>query len=128
MHNGGVPTVLKMDITPSGDRLVAVGNFDTLDGVKRHQLFVLDTSGTTAVPAANFNTTFYQQACSSSFQSYMRDVDISPDSSYAVVSTTGAYGVAGAPCYSVSLWETHATGADVRPSWSTTPVVTRRTP
>ena len=64
VHNGGVPTVLKMDITPSGDRLVAVGNFDTLDGVKRHQMFVLDTSGTTAVPAANFNTTFYQQACS----------------------------------------------------------------
>ena len=117
VHNGGVPTVIKMDITPSGDRLLAVGNFDTLDGVKRHQMFVLDTSGATAVPAAIFNTTFYQQACSSSFQSYMRDVDISPDGSYAVVSTTGAYGGAGAPCDSVSRWEIQATGTDVRPSW-----------
>ena len=116
VHNGGVTTVIKMDITPSGDRLVAVGNFDTLNGVKKHQILVLNTSGATAT-AADFNTTFYQQACSASFQSYMRDVDISPDGSFAAVSTTGAYGGAGTACDSVSRWETHAEGADVRPSW-----------
>ena len=30
-HAGGTTSVLKMDLTPAGDRLIAVGNFDTLD-------------------------------------------------------------------------------------------------
>ena len=116
LHRGGTTTVLKIDLTPSGDRLVAIGNFDTLNGVKQHQMFLLDTSGATAVPA-DFHTTFYEAGCSTSFESYMRDVDISPDGQFAVVSTTGAYGGAGIACDSTARFETHSTGANVRPSW-----------
>ncbi|MFS3128105.1 PKD domain-containing protein [Nocardioides sp. Bht2] len=115
-HNGGVTQVLKFDLTPAGDRLVAVGNFTTLDGVANRQLLMLDTSGATAV-ASTFQTGFYTQACSSSFDSYMRDVDFSPDGRFFVVSTTGAYGGSSAPCDTTARFETKAVGTNVAPSW-----------
>lgn len=116
IHNSGVTQVLKFDLTPNGDRLAAVGNFDTLSGVREHQLMVLDTSGAAAAPST-FHTSFYTQACSQSFDSYMRDVDFSPDGSFFVVSTTGAYGGSNAPCDTTARFETKAAGADVAPSW-----------
>ncbi len=117
VHNGGYTTVSKIDISPDGSRLVAIGNFDTLDGVKNHQMFLLDLSGGTAAPTS-FHTSFYESTCSRSFDSYMRDLDFSPDGSFFVVSTTGAYGGAESACDQTSRWETGATGANVRPSWT----------
>ncbi|CAM3363072.1 PKD domain-containing protein [Nocardioides dubius] len=115
-HNGGVTQVLKFDLTPAGDRLVAIGNFTTLDGVANRQLLMLDTSGATAVPST-FQTSFYTQACSSSFDSYMRDVDFSPDGRFFVVSTTGAYGGSSAPCDTTARFETKTVSTNVAPSW-----------
>jgi PKD repeat protein len=111
-----VTNVYKMDVSPDGTRLIAVGNFDTLDGVKNHQFLQLDLAGATAAPA-DFRTTFFEAGCSSSFDTYMRDVDFSPDGSFAVVSTTGAYGGASGPCDSTSRWDMGQTGSDVQPSW-----------
>lgn len=116
VHNGGVLQPLKIDISPDGDRLVAVGNFDTVGGVQRHQFLMLDISGATA-QVANFRTTFYHSACSGSFDSYMRDIDFSPDGSFFVVSTTGAYGGSEAACDTAARFETNQTGNDIRPSW-----------
>ena len=115
-HNGIYTQVLKFALTPAGDRLVAIGNFDTLNGVRNHQFFMLDTSGASAQPSA-FRTSFYTSACSSSFDTYMRDLDFSPDGSFFVVSTTGAYGGSSSACDTAARWETDQTGADVRPSW-----------
>lgn len=115
-HNEGVTQVLKMDLSPDGSRLVAIGNFDTLDGVTNHQLLVLDISGAAAAPSS-FHTSFYTSPCASVFDSYMRDVDISPDGSWFAVGTTGAYGGPDAACDSVARFELGAAGADVRPSW-----------
>jgi PKD repeat protein len=115
LHNGGYTTVGKIDINPQGTRLIAMGNFDTLNGVKNHQLFELDLTGTAAA-ASTFRTNFYESRCSTSFDSYMRDLDFSPDGSFFVVSTTGAYGGAGTACDSTARFETEA-GAAARPSW-----------
>ncbi len=115
LHNGGYTAVGKMDVNPAGTRLIAMGNFDTLAGVKNHQLFQLDLSGAAAA-ASTFRTNFYESACSASFDSYMRDVDYSPDGSFFVVSTTGAYGGAGTACDSTARFETAAV-ATARPSW-----------
>lgn len=115
-HRDGPTQVLKIDVTPDGSRLAAVGNFATLDGVANHQMLMLDTSGGTAVPST-FQTTFYTAGCAAAFDSYMRDVDFSPDGSFFVISTTGAYGGAGSACDSTARFETDAAGADVRPSW-----------
>ncbi len=117
VHNGGVTTVMKMDVNPAGTRLVAIGNFDTVNAVKNHQIFMLDISGASAT-AANWQTNFYTSACSSSFQSYMRDLDISPDGSYFVVSTTGAYGGSSGACDETSRWDFAKTGTGLTPSWT----------
>ena len=116
VHNGGTTTVLKIDINSQGTRLIGLGNFDTVDAAKRHQLFVLDISGVTSTNA-NWQTAYYETPCSSSFNSYMRDLDFSPDGRFFVVSTTGAYGGVGAACDSTARFETGATGTGIRPSW-----------
>ena len=116
IHNGGSTSGLKIDITPDGQKLAVIGNFDLLDGFKDHQLAMLDLSGATA-ERANFQTSFYEQTCSLNFFTYMRDVAFSPDGSYFVIVTTGAYGGAGGACDSSARFETSSTGSGIVPSW-----------
>ncbi|ADB31799.1 PKD domain containing protein [Kribbella flavida DSM 17836] len=116
LHNGGVTSVLKIDVTPDGSQLVAIGNFDTIQGVKHHQVFMLNLTGTSAT-VENWQTNFYNSACSSSFQTYMRDLDIAPDGSYFVISTTGAYGGSLSACDSTARWNTGARGSDLKAKW-----------
>ncbi|MCR6030367.1 hypothetical protein GGQ22_02795 [Nocardioides sp. zg-579] len=116
-HRGsGVTQVLKIDTTTDGSRLVAVGNFDTLQGVQNHQLLMLDTSGATAQPAT-FRTGYYLTPCSSAFDTYMRDVAFSGDDSFFVVTTTGAYGGSTGACDTTARFETRTASTDARPSW-----------
>lgn len=115
-HRGGYTTVAKIDVNPAGTKLVAVGNFTTVDGAPRYQMVVLNTGGANA-EVSDLRTNFYTAGCSSSFDSYMRDVDVSPDGSFFVASTTGAYGGAGSPCDSTARFEIDASGSDVKPSW-----------
>ena len=124
VHNGGVTNVQKIATDPGDRTLVAIGNFDTVDGQKRHQFAVFDLSGGSSSALANYYTTQYQSACSSAFETYMTDVEFSPDGSFFVVSTTGAYGgysgsMAGTSgCDMVARYETGAGGLDVRPTWT----------
>lgn len=115
VHNSGVTQVLDIDITPDGSRLVAIGNFDTLAGVKSHQLLSLDLTGATAAPGP-FTTDFYLKPCLTSFDTYMRDVDFAPDGTYFVVGTSGGYGGTDGGCDTIARFETASTGT-VAPSW-----------
>jgi PKD repeat protein len=117
LWNGGTTTVAKMDITPDGSKLLAIGNFTTVGGASRPQAFMLDLSGASA-QLANWQTNFYTSHCSNSFDSYLRDLDISPDGSYAVISTTGAYGGATSACDETSRWNMGATGSGLTPAWT----------
>jgi PKD repeat protein len=117
-QNGGTTLVYKMDVTPDGSKLIAVGNFTTVGGQSRPQIVMLDLTGSTA-QLANWQTSRYAAACSSSFDSYMRDVDVSPDGKYFVVSTTGAAGGTSKMCDSQARWETSATGTALQPTWTT---------
>ena len=73
-HNGGNTSVLKMDITPDGSPLMV----ELRDPQRAPQ-----RTGRDARPdgpgraAGELATAFYQGTCSSSFNSYLRDVDIS---------------------------------------------------
>ena len=90
---GGSTNVKRFDVTPDGSRLAAIGNFATVGGQPRSQLAVLDTGGATATLAPWF-TNRYDRAhnsCARVFDTFTRDIDFSPDGSYFVVSTTGAF-------------------------------------
>jgi Malectin domain len=120
-NGGGTTNIKRFDISPDGSRLAAVGNFATVGGQPRVQLAVLDTSGVTT-SLASWSTNRYDRAhnsCAGVFDTFMRDVDFSPDGTYFAVSSTGAFagGVAsGTLCDTVSRWETASTGND--PTWS----------
>ena len=90
---GGTTNIRRFDVSPDGSRLAAVGNFATVGGQPRAQLAVLDTGGDTAT-VAPWATNRFDRAhndCARVFDTFMRDIDFSPDGSYFVVSTTGAF-------------------------------------
>lgn len=114
-HRGGATQVLAMDLAPDGSQLVAVGNFSTLDGLPAHQLLTLDLTGPTAVPGS-WSTDFYRTPCSAAYDSYLRDVDFSPDGGYLVVATAGGRGGPRDACDTVARFEGRAAGV-VQPTW-----------
>ena len=117
MQNGGTTQVLKMDVNPAGTRLVGIGNFRTVAGADRRQIFMLDITGASA-QLADWQTNFYTSTCASVFNTYMRDLDFSPDGSYFVVSTTGAYNGSNSACDQTSRWQTADTGSALTPRWT----------
>ena len=76
----------------------------------------------TGVKAAveNWQTDFYTGNCASVFQSYMRDLDISLDGKYFVITTTGAHNGSTSPCDTSSRWETAARGSALKATWINT--------
>ena len=114
-HHGGATLVEKIDITPDGTRLAAIGNFTSVAGLDRDQAAMLDLSGATA-SVANWETDRFKTACSSSFNSYVHDVEFSPDGAYFVTVSTGAY-VANSLCDAAVRWESGATGSGLQPTW-----------
>jgi len=117
---GGTTNITRFDVSPDGSKLVAVGNFSTVGAQPRSQIAVLDTAGTATV--ASWATNRYDSDhndCASVFDTFMRDVDFSPDGSYFAATATGAY-AGGAPsgtlCDTTTRWETNSAGND--PTWA----------
>ena len=82
---------------------MAVGNFTTVDGQARSQIAKFNignapTSPTRATPTPTrrcqqlVDQPLHRRRAPAKFDTYMSDVEYSPDGSYFVVSTTGAYG------------------------------------
>ena len=78
------------DVSPDGTRMMVIGNFTQMNGLPRYQIGMIDLT-TNPVSVANWRTTEYDDGCSGSFASYMRDVQFSPDGGFFVVVTTGAF-------------------------------------
>lgn len=107
-------------VTPVGDRLVVVGNFRTVGGLDRDQIVMLDLTGPTAVVSTAWYTTQYTPICSPrAFDSYMRDVEMSPDGSFFVVASTGGPH-SGTLCDTAARFETYAVGISLTPTWTDT--------
>ena len=116
-HNGGLLAVNKIDATPDGNKILALGNWTTVDGLDRDLLVLLDTSGAQSV-VSTWQTSFFAPGCSRSFDTYMRDLDISPDGTWAVVTTTGAYGGVTSPCDTQTRWDLTTTASNLKPVWT----------
>ena len=107
-----VPWVYSLDVSPNGSRLVIIGNFMKVNGQPRPQAALIDLS-TTPATLADWETDLYVPPCSSwAFDTYMRDVDFSPDGSYFVIVATGGPNV-GTLCDTAVRWNTNATGSGV---------------
>jgi hypothetical protein len=115
-HNGGTTNVFKFDVNPAGTRLIAIGNFTGVGGVARRQAAMLDVAAGAPATVAEWQTNRYADACAAAFDTYMRDVDMSPDGSWFVIVTTGAYR-ANLLCDTASRWETDASGSGLQPTW-----------
>ena len=119
-HNTGTGAeapvgVRESGLTPAGDRMVVVGNFRTVGGLARDQIVMIDLTGANATVATNWYTTGYTPICSpSAFDSYMRDVEMSPDGSFFVVATTGGPH-SGTLCDTAARFETYAVGTALDP-------------
>lgn len=114
---GGVG-VDRVAVSPDGTRLVAIGNFTTVDGQPRDQVAMWDISGPTAV-LRSWHPPRYDLQCSLAYDSYVRDVDFSPDGSWFVIASTGGRR-GGSLCDSAGRFETAGTGLDIAPTWVTT--------
>lgn len=107
--------VEKLDVTPDGDRLVAIGNFTRVAGQERHGLAVVDLSATPA-RLADWDTDVYRPACDPKFDFYMRGVDIAPGGGWFVVVTSGARSHP-THCDSAARFELGARGGGIQPTW-----------
>ena len=106
-----------LDVTPEGDRLVVVGNFDRADGRGRPQIAMVGTGGAAARVVRRWATAGYAAPCTvRNFDSDMRDVSFSPDGRWFVVTATGGYNP-GTLCDAAARFETWATGRRLAPTW-----------
>jgi hypothetical protein len=111
----------RFTMTPDGGRLVAIGNFRTVDDKTRTQVAMIDTSGPQAV-VSDWTTDRFSRACSSRFPTYTLGIDASPDGKYFVVATGAAFngGVnSGTLCDTASRWEVDPdpTTSNQQPTW-----------
>jgi hypothetical protein len=119
-----VTNVLGITTDPENDELVAVGNFTSVNGQFREQIAKFSIGGG-SYSLANWYTTLFESDCSSSFETYVMDVSYSPDGSFFVVGTTGAYGGLAAStsltsgCDVVARFEASGVGTNIRPTWGT---------
>ena len=110
------PWVYSLDVSPDGSKLVIIGNFMKVNTQPRPQVALIDLS-TTPASLANWQTDRYVPPCfSNAFDTYMRDVDFSPDGSYFVIASTGGPNF-GTLCDTAARWETNAQGAALQPTW-----------
>ncbi|HEY4991997.1 MAG TPA: hypothetical protein VII33_07905 [Nakamurella sp.] len=114
--------VARLAINPRGTRMVVIGNFDTVGGLARDQIAMFDLSPTSAVVDPSWKTNRFSDACFwFTFDSWIRDVDFSPDGSYFAVAAAGGHDFllpeAATTCDTITRWDTAVTGQDVQPTW-----------
>jgi PKD repeat protein len=124
--SGGVgPQKIELDQT--GTRLIVIGNFtavtDPVTTYSRDQVFIANVvNGSSAVVDPSWQTLSYTAQCfNNAFDSYIRDVQISPDNTYFVIvagggSGTNSDGTKG-QCDAAARYELNGTGTNVRPTW-----------
>ena len=122
-HNGRFPEapaapvgVNDLALTPDGRQMTAIGNFRMVDGLLRDQVVVLDLTAPRATVRPDWTTTLFRSGCYPTLaDSWVRDVDYSPDGRYFVIASTG--GGNKDLCDTVARFTTSDRGTDVRPTW-----------
>lgn len=115
--------VYRFAVDPAGTRLVAVGNFTTVDGQDRKRAFMLDLDADAAVLSPWYYPPLDSKCLSNTptRQAYLEDVDFSPDGSYFVFGATGyvpatTAEIGTAVCDAAARFETNVL-APIKPTW-----------
>lgn len=112
-----------LSVNPAGTRAVVIGNFKTANGALRDQAVMLDLGGAAAT-VDSWATGQYTAPCASNaFDTYVRDVQYSPDGSYFVVVATGGATTSlntdgsRSLCDTAARWDASSTSGNAMPSW-----------
>jgi Domain of unknown function (DUF5122) beta-propeller len=115
--------VFKFAVDPSATHLVAIGNFTTVNGEQRVRAFMLDLGTSSATLNPWWYAPFANRCASTTpaRQSYLDDVDFSPDGSYFVVAATGfvpqfSSQIGTMVCDAAARFETNV-AAPTAPTW-----------
>ncbi len=82
--------ITAMAVDPSETHLIAVGNFTSVGSLLRDQVVRIDLNRSRARVSPNWATPDFTNQCkATSFDSWVRDVAISPDGTYAVIVSSG---------------------------------------
>ncbi|CNF38276.1 Uncharacterised protein [Mycobacterium tuberculosis] len=118
VHNGGITRVRRIAATPDGTKLYALGNFRTAAGEERRQFARLNLGDSSDSLDTSWKTDGFATTCNTVFNSYVRDMAVSPDGKFVVVGATGGpYGTSQL-CDSVTRWDTADSGSNVKPVWT----------
>ncbi len=104
-------------VSPNGTRLVATGNFATVNGQSRRRAFMLNLGSTATLStwhAPRFDVTCV--AGGSRLES-AQGVDFSPDGSYFVIVATGGPTGTNGVCDAAARFETANVSATAAPTW-----------
>ena len=116
-QNEAVQGVDDLDVTSDGSVMVITGNFETIDGVSRPRLALLELDGQARV--STWNTNVYDVDCPARlFPQYIQGIDIAPDNSYLIVGTNGFRRFEEPACDTIARYEiVDLTSTDVQPTW-----------
>jgi hypothetical protein len=103
------------DISPDGDRLIAIGALLRSGAAERTQIAMFDVSGSAAT-LTSWYTDAYKPECLKGFDTYLRQVKFSPDARYFVVAATGRASSPVKLCDSAARFETGGSGRH-DPTW-----------
>jgi hypothetical protein len=119
----GATDIRRFGVSPDKTKLVAVGNFTSVNGQTRWRAFMVDL-GPTAASLAPWYYPYLDRPCNASTKrpAYLRDVDFSPDGTgFFIVSTGGASrtGERGLTLCDAAARFNTATPSPTRPAWIT---------
>jgi len=119
LNASGSGQIYRFAVNPQNTRLVAVGDFRTVNGAAAARVFMVDL-GTTSVSLDPRHYEPFEHYCTgTSWGAYVQDVDFSPDGTYFAVAAAGYIvpsGTTGYVCDAVARFETDIS-APSQPTW-----------
>jgi hypothetical protein len=114
---GDETRVKHIAVSPDGTRLVATGNFASVNGQGRRQAFMLNLGATATLSTWHAPRFDVDCAASGSRDVSAEGVDFSPDGSYFVVVATGGPTGTNGICDAAARFETAKVSSTVQPTW-----------
>ncbi len=118
-HGAGVTYVNNVDVAVDGSSLLISGNFNTVNGALHSQIAVFSVQATSLTLTSWRAPVFEQNSCNQGYAYYIQDAQFSPDATYFVTVTTGAYGNGtNGACDSAMRWNVDPNNTNAAPYWA----------